>query len=187
MRPAIARRYAEALLDVITSPPHCVEVERVKNELASFVETWKHCGDLRRILESPAVPRSSKDRAIGRVADVLSISPVVRNFLCVLSKRRRLSKIATIAAEFGSRSDERRGIVRAVATAASPLGPEQEHALVTALARMLGKTVQLECAIDPGLIGGVRARVNSTVYDGTVRGYLEALRRRLLASPDATP
>lgn len=161
-------------------PCSAPEVERVKDELARFVETWEECRDLPQVLESPAVPRSSKDPAIVRVAEVVSISPCVRNFLYVVSKRRRLSKIESIAAQFESLSDERRGIVRAVASVASPLRPEQEHALVSALAKMLGKTVRLECTIDPDLIGGVRVRVNSTVYDGTVRlspGAAEAAAR----------
>jgi F-type H+-transporting ATPase subunit delta len=34
---------------------------------------------------------------------------------------------------------------------------------------------------DPALIGGAVARIGSTVYDGSVRGQLAALERRLSA------
>ena len=34
-------------------------------------------------------------------------------------------------------------------------------------------------AVDPALIGGVVARIGSTVYDGSVRGQLQTLGRRL--------
>ena len=33
--------------------------------------------------------------------------------------------------------------------------------------------------VDPDLIGGVTARIGSTVYDGSVRGQLAGLRQRL--------
>jgi F-type H+-transporting ATPase subunit delta len=33
--------------------------------------------------------------------------------------------------------------------------------------------------VDPGLIGGVVAHIGSTVYDGSVRGQLASLERRL--------
>jgi F-type H+-transporting ATPase subunit delta len=35
--------------------------------------------------------------------------------------------------------------------------------------------------VDPALVGGVVTRIGSTVYDGSVRGQLESLRRRLVA------
>jgi F-type H+-transporting ATPase subunit delta len=35
--------------------------------------------------------------------------------------------------------------------------------------------------VDESLIGGVVARVGSTVYDGSVRGQLRAMERRLAA------
>jgi F-type H+-transporting ATPase subunit delta len=37
----------------------------------------------------------------------------------------------------------------------------------------------MQFATDESLIGGVIARIGSTVYDGSVRGQLETLRRRL--------
>jgi F-type H+-transporting ATPase subunit delta len=36
-------------------------------------------------------------------------------------------------------------------------------------------------ALDPSLIGGAVARIGSTIYDGSVRGQLAALERRLSA------
>jgi F-type H+-transporting ATPase subunit delta len=34
--------------------------------------------------------------------------------------------------------------------------------------------------VDEGLIGGVVARIGSTIYDGSVQGQLKALRRKLM-------
>jgi F-type H+-transporting ATPase subunit delta len=36
-------------------------------------------------------------------------------------------------------------------------------------------------AVDRGLLGGLVARIGSTVYDGSVRGQLQALGKRLAA------
>jgi F-type H+-transporting ATPase subunit delta len=38
----------------------------------------------------------------------------------------------------------------------------------------------MELAIDPSLIGGLVARVGSTVYDGSVRQQLQAFKHRLV-------
>jgi F-type H+-transporting ATPase subunit delta len=37
----------------------------------------------------------------------------------------------------------------------------------------------MQFEVDPALIGGVTARIGSTVYDGSLRGQLHSLGRRL--------
>jgi F-type H+-transporting ATPase subunit delta len=39
--------------------------------------------------------------------------------------------------------------------------------------------MRLRFAVDSGLLGGVLARIGSTVYDGSIRGQLQQLRREL--------
>jgi F-type H+-transporting ATPase subunit delta len=41
--------------------------------------------------------------------------------------------------------------------------------------------VEVEFRIEKGLLGGILARIESTVYDGSVRGHLQRLRERLTA------
>jgi F-type H+-transporting ATPase subunit delta len=51
--------------------------------------------------------------------------------------------------------------------------------VVQGLEAATGKQVIVNAAVNPELIGGVVARVGSTVYDGSVRSRLESLGRRL--------
>jgi len=39
--------------------------------------------------------------------------------------------------------------------------------------------MRLRFAVDPELLGGVVARIGSTVYDGSLRGQLQQLRKQL--------
>jgi hypothetical protein len=45
------------------------------------------------------------------------------------------------------------------------------------LGRLTGKKVRCKFSVDESLIGGLVARIGSTIYDGSVKGQLEALRR----------
>jgi F-type H+-transporting ATPase subunit delta len=47
------------------------------------------------------------------------------------------------------------------------------------LSRLTGKRMRLRFDIDPALLGGVVARIGSTVYDGSVRGELRQLAKKL--------
>ena len=55
----------------------------------------------------------------------------------------------------------------------------QRRALSAQLERISGKRIRPRYSVDPALIGGAMARIGSTVYDGSVRGQLQTLGRRL--------
>jgi F-type H+-transporting ATPase subunit delta len=47
------------------------------------------------------------------------------------------------------------------------------------LERSTGRKVRLALRTDPSLIGGMVARVGSTIFDGSIRTRLEALRSHI--------
>jgi len=47
--------------------------------------------------------------------------------------------------------------------------------------RLTGRKMRMRYAVNRELLGGLVARVGSTVYDGSVRGQLQALGKRLAA------
>ena len=46
--------------------------------------------------------------------------------------------------------------------------------------RLTGKKVRCNFSVEEPLIGGLTARIGSTIYDGSVRGQLARLRRSLM-------
>jgi F-type H+-transporting ATPase subunit delta len=60
---------------------------------------------------------------------------------------------------------------------ATPLAPELQSAVKSRLEQRYGPGLQLSFGQDPSLIGGMRIKVGSDVYDGTVQGRLEALQQ----------
>jgi F-type H+-transporting ATPase subunit delta len=63
---------------------------------------------------------------------------------------------------------------------ARPLLPQQEQRLADVLSRLKGRTVRLNVAIDPDLLGGVHVRVGDEVIDGTIATRMEQARRAVL-------
>ena len=67
----------------------------------------------------------------------------------------------------------------AVVETAAPLVPEVRADVQAGLARLYGDGLEASFEENPGLIGGMRIKVGSDVYDGSVRAKLAALEARL--------
>jgi F-type H+-transporting ATPase subunit delta len=100
-------------------------------------------------------------RVRNTVQHVLQTKP--RGYLAILSHFIRLIKLDI---------ERRTGLVES----ASPLPAELQSRVQSSLARSYGPGLNLSFAQNPALIGGMRIRVGSDVYDGSVQGRLAALR-----------
>lgn len=176
---AIASRFARALADILNTPE---AADDAVAKLRAFQAMQNSSPELKNILTSPAVPARKKRAAVARFAETLGFSPVLRNFLYVLIDHRRTAMLGEILASLEAQIDERRGIVRAEVQSARPLDAGQRQAVESALGKATGKQVFGRYAVDEALIGGLVARVGSRVYDGSVRGQLQAMRNRLVRS-----
>ena len=178
---AVAARYANALADVVTANTSTLSAEQAVAELRVFESTLRESAELETALVTPAVPAARKRAVVGRIGDVLQLSRVIRNFLFVLIDHRRITSLPEIIALFEEVLDARLGYARAEVISAAELNDAERRTLNTRLEQLTGKRIRMRFAIDPALIGGAVARIGSTVYDGSVRGQLAMLERRLSA------
>jgi len=181
MPEVVSYRYARALADAVLDPRSGMTAEKAKSELRAFADLVRSSAELQNVLLSPAVAPPRKRAVIARFAAELPLQKIIRNFLFVLVDRRRIGLLQDIREAFEAEIDERSGIVRAHVSSATALAqPEQAHLQAT-LSQLTGKQVRVEFSTDKELIGGVVARIGSTIYDGSVRGQLEQLRSKLVS------
>ena len=174
-----AARYARALFDVSV---HDRDLRQVEADLAGFADLIDGHATLRRVLLNPAIPTERKravvDALVGRLGDVI---PPVAKLLRLLAERDRLGLLSQVLRAYRARLLDHLGIVEAQVTTAQPLTPERAAAIEHSLAQVSGRTVTMVTDIDPAILGGVVARLGTTVYDGSVAGHLERMRPPLLA------
>jgi len=176
---ALGNRYANALADVVTTAGSAIRPDSAVAELKAFSAALKESHELHAALTSPAVPPARKRAVVGRIADRLGTSKIIRNFLYVLVDHRRISHLPEVTHSFERIVDERLGFTQAEITTARELTEQQRGLLGTQLERLAGGKIRAHFSVDEKLIGGVVARIGSTVYDGSVRGQLDSLGRRL--------
>ena len=104
----------------------------------------------------------------GRIASLVDslIARKPRNYIGVLKNYRRLLRIEV----------EKR---RARIETASEVDRETSSRLVANLKKKYGGDLTTEFVVNPQLLGGMRIRVGSDVWDGSVRNRLERFQRQL--------
>jgi F-type H+-transporting ATPase subunit delta len=174
----LARRYSGALFDVVRKQGSLDSVER---DLVAMRGLVAGHDELRRVLETPAVSMQKKRAILEAIlAKAGSISPEVKRLLLMLADRDRLALLPEIAEAFSERSMSARRVLPADVVTAIPLDDARRAAVKKALARAAGCDVTLNERVDPSIIGGVIARVGSTVYDASVTRQLEKMRQQML-------
>ncbi len=176
---AVASRYANALADVVLGSKGAIDPQTVVSQLRSLDSVITSSAELRNVLQSPAVSTTHKAKVISRLAGSLSMEQVVRNFVNLVVRNRRGGLLPQMRAAFEKILDERSGTVKVEVTSAVELSGGAKAQLEAELARHTGRAVRCAYSTDPALLGGLVARIGSLVYDGSVRGQLESLRRKL--------
>jgi F-type H+-transporting ATPase subunit delta len=175
----VARRYARAVLEIGVETG---SLDTLVSELSSAAEAYAASAELRSAVENPLISLEAKRAILVEISERLGLGPIARNTLQLLVDRRRMRALPGIAQRLHEFSDQRRGVLRAEVTTATPLGNSYYTQLQAQLERLTGKKVVIDRREDPGLIGGVVTRIGDTVYDGSLRTRLHELKHALLPS-----
>jgi F-type H+-transporting ATPase subunit delta len=108
------------------------------------------------------------------------LSPILVNFLKVVSRHGRLDCLRAIHRRLHALNDMLQNRVRVRLTTAEPLATELASRIRIALRGKLEGEPVLETAVDPKLIGGAVLRLGDTVYDGSIANQLEKIRQQMM-------
>lgn len=168
----VARRYASALADVVIERREQRDVQQEINLWASMIDSNPQ---LKEVFANPTVSYDQKKLLLQELLARTRPRDTTASFLRVLLTNQRLAQLPEIAERFDHILDERGGVVAAEITTAKPISEELKKALHDALGSATGRTVRLTFATDEAIIGGLVARIGSTIFDGSIESNLERL------------
>lgn len=171
---AVAQRYAQALFE-LAEQQACVDT--VSAELAAVAPLGRDSAVL-AFAHEPRIPAEKRSAVFlgslqGRVSE-LTVS-----FTRAVLRHGRLKLLPAVNTEFGKLVDRSRKRVRATVRSAVPLDARQQQELTERLAKLTGREVILETALDPALIGGLIVAADGWQVDGSVVRAFRDLRERL--------
>ncbi|MEU4588685.1 F0F1 ATP synthase subunit delta [Micromonospora aurantiaca (nom. illeg.)] len=171
----VERIGVEALLASADSAGDLGEVE---DELFRFGKVVSGAGELSNALSDPMAPVQRRAELAQQLLAGKARPVTVRLVEAALagfggrSFTGALTRLVELAAD-------RRDRQVAYVTVAAPLNDEEERRLGARLSQMYGREVSVKQTVDPDVLGGVRVRVGSDLYDGTVLRRLNETRNAL--------
>lgn len=169
----VGSRYAQALFDLASEQK---EVPAVEADLKSLKAAIADSRDLRVLLASPAFGADDKRKGLSAIADKAKFKPTTKKFLGLLAANGRAAALPEVIAAFERLAAEARGAVSAEVTTALPLSSAQAKGLAQALRQALGKDPEITTRVDPALLGGIKVKVGSRLFDASLRSKLDSLK-----------
>jgi F-type H+-transporting ATPase subunit delta len=172
----VGARYAQALFDLAVEER---ALEPVETDLKALAGLMRESADLRRLIISPRFTSEEKGAGLAAVAERAGFNSLTHKFLGLLAANRRTNALGNITAAFQRLAAARRGLVSAQVVTAIALTDVQTTALKSALRQALGKDPEIEARVDPAILGGVKVRVGSRLYDASLKSRLDSLKYAL--------
>lgn len=131
-----------------------------------------------QLLCAPSIPKQERCQVLD---DSLrgQVHPYVLNFLKILTEKGYMRHFSGCCRLFRQQYNQDNGILPVTAVTKLPLSEELRRKLIDKLSGITGKTIALECRVDPECLGGVRLELDGIQVDGTVRHRLNEMHKLL--------
>lgn len=126
-------------------------------------------------------PKISRQRLTELLLDICAdrVNEEGVNFIKLLVQNGRLSLVSHIAKLYEQYKADDEGYVDVDVLTAFSFNDEQQKQFTETLEKTLNKKVHMNVAVDKSLIGGVLIRAGDRVIDGSIKGQLQQLAKRL--------
>lgn len=167
--------YAAAIVQIGRAEGSLDAVTDELNQLAQAISTNDQ---LRAAVTDPQLP-------VGRRLSLLesevlqAASRGTRAALAMLLAADHAGDLPDVATDLARLAAEEAQRDLAEVTVAVPLDETRREALRRALEQATGRSLELQVVVDPDVVGGVRAVVGDTVFDGSLARRLSDVRTRI--------
>lgn len=173
----IAKRYANALVQLAEKMN---TVDKTKADLAAFTSAVDSLPALQKLFASPVFTPENKKAVIQELSGKLGMQPATQRFVEHLAETGRIRYVRDMNEAFLEILAERTNRAMARLTTAAAISPADLAEIKKKLEALTGKQVDIDAHVDASIIGGAKAQIGSTVYDGTIKNQLDKMRNQLM-------
>ena len=169
----VGTRYAQALFDLALETGR---LEAVRADLKSLKAAWIESADLRRLAHSPIIAAEDQQKGLVAIADKAKFDRTTRNFLGLLASNGRAKDLGAVITGFEALYSVHTGVVAAEVVSAVALTTAQTTHIRSALMQALGKAPEMTARVDPTILGGLKVKVGSKLFDASLKSKLDQMK-----------
>ena len=169
----ISKNYAQALFELSHEETFLYEIKTINESLDKVPNSWG-------FFNSPGISKDEKKELLKKLFSG-RINEKILNFLFLLIDNKRFSLLPEIQNQFSKLVNKSRGTIVAEIYSTVDIDTNTLEKLKQSIANTIGhnEKVEVESSIEDSLIGGIKVKINDLVYDGSIKGRLEALKQKL--------
>jgi F-type H+-transporting ATPase subunit delta len=168
-----SKRYAQAVF----------QIAKEKNNLDEWLLDLRKIADLMHnpefatVMENPEIPFELKAKSLREILG--KINSLALNLGFLLIAKNKFRNACQIVEEFNYLLNEHRGVKNAEIITAIPVDNTEKNILVQNLETLIGNKITADFKVDPNILGGMVAKVDGNLIDGSIRSKLELLKKSM--------
>ncbi len=167
-----SKSYADALFSLAMETNTVGETLTALKEMRDGLYGTEGALDL---LASPSIPKDERCAVLEKAFNGIQPDHVM-SFVCVLTQSGLIRELDDCLTAYTELHDAARRLSTAFVTSAVELTAAEKAALTEKLSRKFQRTIRLECAVDPSLLGGLTVQVDGKVIDGSLKHRLQEIK-----------
>ena len=169
------KAYASALFALALENGTEAEISAGLKDMKEVLEENPEYADL---LSAPTVPKSERAALVHAALDGRLPEDLI-SFLLLLCDGGLLNEFEACASDYEALYRAHLRTQTAYVVSAVALSEEQKCHLKERLETLSGKSVTLQCSLDPSLLGGMTVELDGKVYDGSLRHRMDEMKKVL--------
>ena len=167
----MSKAYADALYSLAMD---CGTEEETLEGLRMVLKHLREVPGAMDLLASPSIPKEERAAVLDQA--FVGLQEPAMGFLHVLTGKGHIRQLEECIKAYAELHDSARKLATAVVKSAVELTEEEKNTLKSKLEQKLGRTIRLECSMDPSLLGGLVVQVDGRIIDGSLKHRLHEIK-----------
>ena len=174
-----SERYSRALFEVAKETK---DLEKMEEDVLKLKSLLNNSIEIKNFIHNPTQSKDNQKNATQLLADKMSFSKNLKNFIFLLIEKRRIFFIEKIIESFLKLCAQKRGEVKASLISSKELSKDEIENISKDLSSSMGSTIKFDYKVDKELIAGLKLQLGSFMIDTSIKNKLKKYEQKMLES-----
>ena len=174
-----SERYSRALFEVAQETK---DLKKIEEDVVKLKSLLNNSIDIKNFIHNPTQSKDNQNNVTQLLADKMSFSKNLKNFILLLIEKRRIFFIEKIIESFLKLCAQKRGEVKASLISSKELSKDEIENISKDLSSSMGSFIKFDYKVDKELIGGLKLQLGSFMIDTSIKNKLNKYKQEMLES-----